>query len=111
MHSDVDRLKRNLRTIARTCSSVESALVLEQMLNREELSYRISYEGRRRICVWCSKGITSLLSRIAVIQSETQRACLELFADGSVEFVADDLGRGLNIYWFARDAREGGPVQ
>jgi|HubBroStandDraft_5_1064220.scaffolds.fasta_scaffold776249_1 hypothetical protein len=111
MISDVEQLKCNLKTIARTCSSVESSHVLEEMINRGELSCRIKDEQGRPICVWYIDGGSSLLDRIAGTKSTTQRISLELLADGLAEFAADDLGRGLNIYWFARDAQVGPSVQ
>lgn len=103
----IEDLRRNLQTMIRRGICVEVYLILKDLLERGELSYRTDDDGGKQVWAWWSKDASSLLDRIAGIDDESQQPVLELFAWGFLEFTAVDPGSGFDIYWQRRDGSLG----
>jgi hypothetical protein len=101
MKNDRDDLRRRLSEILGRPKSVEPCLILQDMLERGELKCRLVDETGRRAWTCVSEPSGQTLDRIAGIENEVHRAMFELFVLGNIQFAADDLGRGLDIYWLA----------
>jgi hypothetical protein len=97
----ISKLKSKLAIIARTSSNTGMCMILEKMLDRGELGCAPSRKsGGERFHCYFSGTKCSLLDEIGDVPDETQRALLDLLAEGKVEFAIDD-ARGPNLYWWA----------
>lgn len=98
--SVLEELKSKLAIIAQRSSNTDMCLVLEQMLERGELSFEVHRQaGRVRFDCRFSGKKCSLLDQIGDVPDDTRRAFLELLAERKVQFSVDDR-RGLDIYWW-----------
>lgn len=98
MTTQTEDLSRKLDRILTRGTSIEPCLILKDMLERGELNCRAVDNRNGWDC--CSDVSAPTLDRIAGIENEIRRAFFELFVSGYLHFVAEDLGRGLDIYWF-----------
>jgi len=95
--SVLDELKSKLAIIAQRSSKTDMCLVLEQMLERGELSFEIHSEAGRERFDWRFSGKEcSLLDQIGDVPDDTQRALLDLLVERKVQFSVDDR-RGLDF--------------
>lgn len=99
MKAEIAELKSKLAAIAEKNSKTDMCFILEQMLDVGELRFEKHFEsGQERFDCRFVATECSLLDQIEDVPNDTQRAFLELLAQGKIEFSVADYS-GLNIYW------------